>query len=229
MINMIIHIIFYYHKNHVKSNGYIDPTPDSGFVDSTAFSSKQPRTFFESKTIRPHLDKSMRTSKENARYRMESEPPFTCLAMANFFIDQGVRYDSPVTNLKLQSLLYFTYCILVLRHKQAMLDEEPQAWRNGPVFSGIYHRFKYFGKGTIRFPMDLAFDIFPVIKDKDVLNIMKMVWEIFGIYSDKILSGTSRTSIAWKKVYNPKDQDLIRTITVEHILKHEQHSFLNYY
>ncbi|WP_185079774.1 Panacea domain-containing protein [Candidatus Liberibacter solanacearum] len=165
----------------------------------------------------------MRTSKENARYRMESKPPFTCLAVANFFIDQGVKYNSPVTNLKLQKLIYFTHCDLVLQHKQAMLDEEPQAWRNGPVFPGIHHRFKYFGDGTIRFPMDLAFDIFPMIKDEDVLNKMRTVWKQYRDYTGNELSEiTHSAGGAWEKLYNPEELDVKRTITVEHILNHKE-------
>ncbi|AKK20517.1 DUF4065 domain-containing protein [Candidatus Liberibacter africanus] len=152
----------------------------------------------------------------------DKKPPYCCLSVANFFIDKGVKSQLPVTNLKLQKLLYFTHCNIVLKYKKAMLDEEPQAWGKGPLFAGIYHRFKYFYDYKIRLPMALALDVFPEISDRNIINIMNDIWdrykECLGNELSKIAHEAGR---AWEKSYGPSKPYLNKTITVDDILKYE--------
>ena len=55
-----------------------------------------------------------------------------------------------LTNKKLQKLLYYAQAWHLVYFNGALLfEEQPQAWRHGPVYPGVYHYFKHFGYGPI--------------------------------------------------------------------------------
>ncbi|AKK20530.1 hypothetical protein HUT03_04660 [Candidatus Liberibacter africanus] len=112
-----------------------------------------------------------------------------------------------------------------------MLDEEPQAWRDGSVFAGIYHRLKFFDNiypeveyldGKIRLPVDLAFDMYHKICDKNIIDIMDDIWNRYKEYSeDELYKIVTEKERAWYKIGATDRQDLVKIITVDDILKYE--------
>ena len=50
-----------------------------------------------------------------------------------------------ITNKKLQKLLYYIQAWHLVFFEGPLFDEEPQAWRHGPVYPTVYRYFKGFG------------------------------------------------------------------------------------
>ncbi|WP_333947416.1 Panacea domain-containing protein [Candidatus Liberibacter brunswickensis] len=81
---------------------------------------------------------------------------------------------------------------------------------------------KYFGNADIKVPIDLAFQLFPIIKDDYVINEMEYIWEKYQYHSaDQLSDITHQPERAWKKCYDPDNPLNNKTITVEDILSSE--------
>jgi len=57
---------------------------------------------------------------------------------------------NPVTNLKVQKLLYFAHGLCLAKYDLPLVAGESfQAWRYGPVIESLYHHLKIFGDSQI--------------------------------------------------------------------------------
>lgn len=62
--------------------------------------------------------------------------------VARFFIDCGVRSGEPVTNMRLNKLLYFAQGVHLARTGAPLFQDDFEAWEWGPVVPAVYHRYK---------------------------------------------------------------------------------------
>lgn len=75
--------------------------------------------------------------------------PLPSAAVANYFLDLGLRESIPITPLKLQKLVYFAHGWYLGFTGEPLLNEGIQAWEYGPVIPSLYHDFKEFGNNPI--------------------------------------------------------------------------------
>lgn len=78
--------------------------------------------------------------------RFELQNPF---AVANFIIDMAIEKDKPVTNLKLQKIMFFLQGYCLSKYKAPLIDGSFSKWRYGPVEEEVYGDFKYYGPAPI--------------------------------------------------------------------------------
>lgn len=69
---------------------------------------------------------------------------FDSNAIANYIIRAFQDAGDPVTNLKLQKLMYYIQGWYLGINKTPLLHEDFQAWVHGPVLPSVFHRFKEF-------------------------------------------------------------------------------------
>ncbi|MDI9313786.1 MAG: DUF4065 domain-containing protein [Hydrotalea sp.] len=113
-------------------------------------------------------------------------------------------------NTKIQKLLYFSYgCILAFTESR-LVDEQPCAWKYGPVFPDVFFYIK--NTGNIKFYEDNQF--IPNEKEKTIIdNLIKNI----GKYSANTLSLVSHEKGSpWEKVSGDTDFD---DITISELLK----------
>ena len=68
---------------------------------------------------------------------------YNAIDVANYIIEKSVENQNPVSNLKLQKLLYYSQAAkLVEGNGESLFGENISAWRYGPVVESTYHRFK---------------------------------------------------------------------------------------
>jgi uncharacterized phage-associated protein len=67
---------------------------------------------------------------------------FDSNAIANYIIRAFQEAGDPITNLKLQKLLYYVQGWYLGINKTPFLEEDFQAWVHGPVLPSVFHRFK---------------------------------------------------------------------------------------
>lgn len=60
----------------------------------------------------------------------------------------------PVTQLKLQKLIYFAYVNLLKSTGKSLFNERILAWKHGPVVREIYEEFRQYGSSTIPYEED---------------------------------------------------------------------------
>ena len=78
--------------------------------------------------------------------RFELQNPF---AVANFIIDTAIEKDKPVTNLKLQKIMFFLQGYCLSEYETPLIDGNFSKWRYGPVEEEVYREFKYYGPAPI--------------------------------------------------------------------------------
>jgi uncharacterized phage-associated protein len=128
-------------------------------------------------------------------------------AIANAFIARSMRDGNPVSNMKLQKLLYFAHAMYLATHGKPLICEPPEAWQYGPVFPSIYHEFKNFGSRPIDcFATDLDVDeleIRPVQPpaNPELKAFLDSIWKTYGSQSATQLSALSHIPGGpWKRV-----------------------------
>ena len=71
------------------------------------------------------------------------------MAVANFIIGVAKKEDKPVTNLKLQKVLFFLQGYCLSEYDTPLINGNFSKWRYGPVEEEVYREFKYYGPAPI--------------------------------------------------------------------------------
>lgn len=85
-------------------------------------------------------------------------------AVARALIEMAAERQIEITNLKLQKLLYFAHGLMLAQHGRALVNENFQAWKYGPVLEDLYHDLKVFGTSPIR-PEDGFIKYWPTLPE----------------------------------------------------------------
>lgn len=129
--------------------------------------------------------------------------------VANYIIDLAEKTGEPVTNMKLQKLLYYSYAwVLVESNNQQQLFSEPiQAWKYGPVVPPVYELYQDCGADNIK----------QVSKDHRIeyindINQKLIVEDVFKIYGTKTalqLVELSHCEPPWRDSYQENVRDIV--------------------
>ena len=103
------------------------------------------------------------------------------LAIANFFIRKSLKEKKPITQIKLQKLIYFAHGYYLALREKPLIREKIEAWQYGPVVPSVYHRFKHWGDSTIQ--EVLVENSENLIINEDDLCFLDLVWHKFSGYS----------------------------------------------
>lgn len=141
--------------------------------------------------------------------------PYDALAVANYFIDLGVRDQRPVTAMKLQKLIYYAHGLCLATLGKPLVNEQIEAWQYGPVVPSVYHEFKQFGREAIttkamtfdgltldwrRLSIDDGLD---VEENTEVKFLLEAVWDTYGKYNAIQLSNmTHQPGTPWEQIYS---------------------------
>ena len=110
-------------------------------------------------------------------------------AVCAFFISEGIAVGRPISQIKLQKLLYFAQGLFVAgtKGRSLLFEDSIYAWKYGPVVKTVYHEFKPFGNNAItEVEMDLILGehyLNPLKELPDhIVQFLKKVWGIFSDY-----------------------------------------------
>jgi uncharacterized phage-associated protein len=127
----------------------------------------------------------------------------TALQVANEFIRLAHEKGEPVSNMKLQKLVYFAQGFYAaLRKGEPMFTEGFEAWKYGPVIPELYHKFKVYFAGPIPKTHPWAdSSCAPLSADEE--KVVRWVFDNLGHLSAIKLSDIShKPHSPWEKVYN---------------------------
>ncbi|MCW3104971.1 MAG: phage-associated protein [Bacteroidetes bacterium] len=74
---------------------------------------------------------------------------YPAIAIAFEFVRKGIEDKNPVTQMKLQKLVYFAHGIHLAQYNSPLINEKFQAWEYGPVVPEIYASYKIYGSDPI--------------------------------------------------------------------------------
>jgi uncharacterized phage-associated protein len=111
--------------------------------------------------------------------------------VADFIISSAHEVGEPITNLKLQKLVYYAQAWHLAFYDDPLFDERLEAWVHGPVCPPLYGRFKEFGWNPIPTPVD------PPKLAVNVVGHLENVIEVYGGMSAWDLERLSHTEQPW--------------------------------
>lgn len=145
---------------------------------------------------------------------------YTASEIAKWFLYYNkVQYDiadsDPITNLKLQKLLYYAQGCYLAIYDKPLFDDPIEAWQHGPVIPSVYHEYKRYGGQGIEFT---GYD---GKIDQDTESFLIDVYNTWGQYSAWGLRNMTHQEDPWKNT--PEDsvipQDAIKKYFLEHYVE----------
>ncbi|OHA90163.1 MAG: hypothetical protein A3A31_02945 [Candidatus Zambryskibacteria bacterium RIFCSPLOWO2_01_FULL_48_25] len=116
--------------------------------------------------------------------------------VAEYFIWKAQVDGKPITNKKLQKLIYYAQAWFVALKKEKLFDEKIEAWIHGPAVREIYLEYKRFGFEPITKKIDGG--TFNSISS-DKIEHMENVWNVYGAYDGQYLEYLTHSEDPWKK------------------------------
>lgn len=140
------------------------------------------------------------------------EGKYSALDIARYIINYSIDIGKPVSNLKLQKLLYFVQGNFLRILKKPCFYENIEAWKYGPVVPNVYSEFKMYGSNDI--PKILNYNYFEKnkyrsIKKKFLFNLPENEKEIVnGVviacadFSSSYLVTLTHNQSPWKNSFH---------------------------
>jgi uncharacterized phage-associated protein len=130
----------------------------------------------------------------------------SAMDVANFFIEIFKDSEDPVTNLRIQKLLYFAQGWSLIRLKEPLFEDDTCAWQHGPVVPNVYHELSSYCKGPITSTQD---SYSSTVFTTDQVTLLIDVAMKYRIYStSKLVDMCHADGGAWKAIQkrNPPEQ-----------------------
>lgn len=124
------------------------------------------------------------------------------LDIAAYIVKLSNEIGEPVTNMKLQKLIYYTFVWYAVEKNKRLFKEGIQAWKYGPVVTSVYETYKTYGGDVIKemkngnpdslddFTKSLIEDVFRVYGGKNAIELMEL----------------AHSETPWRDTFDPKDQ-----------------------
>lgn len=74
---------------------------------------------------------------------------YKAISVAKYIINYSNSIDSPISNLKLQKLLYYVQAAFLVEDNKKCFDDEIVAWAFGPVVPEVYQAYRVCGRKSI--------------------------------------------------------------------------------
>ncbi len=95
---------------------------------------------------------------------------YDALDVAKYIITYCKKNQKPISNLKLQKLLYFVQAQFLVGENHACFYNRIEAWDLGPVVPDVYHHFKMYGSNPIILWKEGNFGV--SAHDREIINII---------------------------------------------------------
>ena len=120
---------------------------------------------------------------------------YNAMDVAKYIVTYCTENDNPVSNLKLQKMMYFFWIDYYIRTGTYLFDNKMCAWKFGPVAPEVYFAFSvYAGNPIIRsFPTS--------INDNDRMILDEFIEHYMSIPVSELVRQSHRTGGAWDVVY----------------------------
>ena len=116
--------------------------------------------------------------------------------IADYFLHKASKDDKPITNKKLQKLLYYAQAWSVAKRNEKLFEDKIEAWVHGPAIKSIYLAFKHFGSEPIK--KEIPEESISAIPE-DVQKFLNEIWTVYGKFDAAYLEQLTHTETPWQK------------------------------
>ena len=121
---------------------------------------------------------------------------YSALEVAKYIISRCSELNKPISNLKLQKMLYFVWVEFYKKTRRMLFDDYICAWQLGPVVPEVYYEYcTYAGSPIISSHLT---SISP--KDKEMLD--DIIFKYLPMSANELVGLTHAPGTAWDIIYN---------------------------
>ena len=139
--------------------------------------------------------------------------PYPASVIAYAFVKKGIDEGIPVTQMKLQKMVYVAHGLHLALYGEPLIKEYFQAWKYGPVVRDIYNTYRFYGSEPISNTDWLFYENFDdELKklDSRAESIIDFTWKTLKSWNAGQLSNwTHKDGSPWQKVYIKGVSDII--------------------
>lgn len=136
------------------------------------------------------------------------------LDIANQIVRLSNETGEPVTNIKLQKLIYYTYAWYAVEKGKPLFEENIEAWKYGPVIPSVYEAFSEYGADIIKKPASEK----PPDLDRYTEILVEDIFKAYGGKSAIELVELTHSEAPWRDRYDPEEENIV--IPFEEIKKY---------
>jgi len=130
--------------------------------------------------------------------RSSTPSKYSAIEIAKYFISKARSEDKPLTNKKIQKLLYYSQAWSVTILNKKLFEDKIEAWVHGPAIRSIYNIFSQFGADDFSKVFDIA-DFKTDVIDSDERDILDSIWKVYGKREANYLEILSHSEDPWKE------------------------------
>lgn len=134
--------------------------------------------------------------------------PYNALEVAEYIIERCNKMHKPISNLKLQKILYFVQAQFLMQFGAPCFYNLMQAWDYGPTVPDVYHKYKIYGNTSIPSYGSSGYRF-----DNNEIGVLNATIDRASEYSASALVEITHNQTPWIEAYNKPDE----TITPESI------------
>lgn len=121
---------------------------------------------------------------------------YQAVEVAKYIVTYSNQQNKPVSNLKLQKILYFTWIDFYKATSRHLFEDEFCAWNFGPVIPAVYRKFCIYAGESIN--REYHAEITP--EDTDILN--GIIDPYLDFSASKLVSMSHEEGSAWNQIFN---------------------------
>lgn len=130
--------------------------------------------------------------------------PYSASLIAYAFVKKGMEAGKPVTQMKLQKMVYFAHGYHLAKYGEPLIIEDFEAWQFGPVAPSIYNEFKLYGSDPILMEETGKWEAERRALSPEANDAINYTWEATKDISAYKLSGwTHHKNSPWAAAYQP--------------------------
>lgn len=118
--------------------------------------------------------------------------------IARYIIERCKEKDRPISNLKLQKILYFVQAEFLAAKGQPCFAEAIEAWDFGPVVPCVYYEYRMYGGANIPCMGKLGVHRLISAEDREILN---GIIDECSRYAASMLVEITHNQTPWKEAY----------------------------
>ena len=126
---------------------------------------------------------------------MSRKKVFTAQQIAQYFIWKSSQESKPITNKKLQKILYYAQAWSLVIRETPLFKEKIEAWIHGPAIREIYSQYKKFGFEPIK--ENITKTKIEAIKS-ETRSFLNEVWRVYGNRDAGYLEYLSHSETPWQ-------------------------------
>jgi uncharacterized phage-associated protein len=137
----------------------------------------------------------------------------SCFDVAKYFLWVANEQNTPISNLKLQKLVYYAQAWHLAINGQALFAEDFQAWVHGPVNPALYHEYKRFGWMPIQ--DDIEGDSVVSKFTDDILSLLQEVTDEYLTCDAYDLERMTHAEVPWQAARDGLPMDALSTAIID--------------